>query len=174
MAGAIPAPFTTIVITELAVCAPAVAVTVYVADGVAVVGVPDTTPVDELTLKPSGSVAVNTGVVEKFAGTSVAVSVILVPTTAVMLCVVGVRAGVGAAVTTIVIAELAVCAPAVAVTVYVADGVAVVGVPDTTPVDELTLKPSGSVAVNTGVVEKFAGTSVAVSVILVPTTAVML
>ena len=35
----------------------------------------------------------NVGVVEKFAGTSVAVSVILVPATAVMLCVVGVRVG---------------------------------------------------------------------------------
>jgi hypothetical protein len=169
-----PAAFTTIVTAEVAVCAPAVAVTVYVADGVVDVGVPDITPVDESILKPVGSVAVNTGVVEKFAGTSVAVAEIGVPTTAVMLCVVGVRAGVGAAFTTIVTAEVAVCAPAVAVTVYVADGVAVVGVPEITPVDELTLKPSGSVAVNTGVVEKFAGTSVAVAEIGVPTTAVML
>lgn len=88
-----PAAFTTIVTAEVAVCAPAVAVTVYVADAVAVVGVPDITPVDESILKPVGSVAVNTGVVEKFAGTSVAVAEICVPTTAVMLCVFGVRAG---------------------------------------------------------------------------------
>lgn len=136
------------------------------------VGVPDSTPVDELKVNPAG----NAGAMTKYSllkpvSVYAVVAVIAAPTRPVTVCEAGEMVAVP--VTVMVMVAVADVAPSVAVTVYVAATAAAVGVPVTTPVDVLSERPAGSDGemANTRVPVMPVDVYAVVAVIAVPTVA---
>jgi hypothetical protein len=132
-----------IVAVAVPVVAPVAVIVTVAVD--ALVGVPDTTPVDELNDKPAGRVPVVTAydtAPVKFAEANVVDAAIAVSAVPDTVCVAGVMAGAATIANVIVAVAVPVVAVAVIVTIALE---AAVGVPDTTPVDELNNKPVGNV-----------------------------
>jgi hypothetical protein len=138
------------------------------------VGVPEITPVADAIAKPAGSVGetVNVREVPKPVTVYAVVAVIAVPTRAMTTCGVGDNAV--DPVTVSVIVAVAATTPSDAVTVCTVLAWAAVGVPDTTPVVALKLKPAGSDGTmeNDFVRVNSASVYAVVAVIAVPTVAV--